>query len=89
MSVFSVPRIDIGEINDLEKVKAYLDELNKKIRYLSENVDHDNMAPAEYKKFFQNGEKAVELIQSMDRFSLALENSEEKLKAGIEQTARN
>lgn len=88
MSVFSVPRIDIGEINDLEKVKAYLDELNKKIRYLSENVDHDNMAPAEYRKFFQSGEKAVELIQSMDRFSLALENSEEKLKAGIEQTAR-
>lgn len=88
MSVFSVPRIDIGEINDLEKVKAYLDELNKKIRYLSENVDHDNMAPAEYRKFYQNGEKAVELIHNMDSFLLKLEDAKAKVHSAIEQTSR-
>lgn len=88
MSVFSVPRIDISEINDLEKVKAYLDELNKKIRYLSENVDHDNMAPAEYRKFYQNGDKAIELVHTMDSFLLKLEDAEKKVHSAIEQTSR-
>ena len=51
MSVFTVPKIAIGEIKNLEKVKLYLAELNKKIRFLSENVDGDNIVPSEYQKF--------------------------------------
>ena len=43
MSVFIVPKITIGEINNLDKVKLYLTELNKKIRFLSENVDGDTV----------------------------------------------
>ena len=62
MSVFIVPKITIGEINNLDKVKLYLTELNKKIRFLSENVDGDNIVPSEYKKFYQDEEKAVELV---------------------------
>jgi len=62
MSVFIVPKITIGEINNLDKVKLYLTELNKKIRFLSENVDGDNIVPSEYRKFYQDEEKAVELV---------------------------
>ena len=88
MSVFIVPKITIGEINNLDKVKLYLTELNKKIRFLSENVDGDNIVPSEYKKFYQDEEKAVELVHSMDGFTLAIENREEAARTAIEQSTR-
>ena len=88
MSVFIVPKITIGEINNLDKVKLYLTELNKKIRFLSENVDGDNIVPSEYKKFYQDEEKAVELVHSMDGFTLAIEDHEEKARGAIEQASR-
>ena len=88
MSVFTVPKISIGEIKNLEKVKLYLAELNKKIRFLSENVDGDNIVPSEYQKFYQNEEKAVELVHSMDGFTLAMEDHEENARTAIEQTSR-
>ena len=88
MSVFIVPKITIGEINNLDKVKLYLTELNKKIRFLSENVDGDNIVPSEYKKFYQDEEKAVELVHSMDGFTLAIENREESARIAIEQSTR-
>ena len=88
MSVFIVPKITIGEINNLDKVKLYLTELNKKIRFLSENVDGDNIVPSEYKKFYQDEEKAVELVHSMDGFTLAIENHEENARTAIEQSTR-
>ena len=88
MSVFIVPKITIGEINNLDKVKLYLTELNKKIRFLSENVDGDNIVPSEYKKFYQDEEKAVELVHSMDGFTLAIENREESARTAIEQSTR-
>ena len=88
MSVFIVPKITIGEINNLDKVKLYLTELNKKIRFLSENVDGNNIVPSEYKKFYQDEEKAVELVHSMDGFTLAIENREEAARTAIEQSTR-
>ena len=88
MSVFIVPKITIGEINNLDKVKLYLTELNKKIRFLSENVDGDNIVPSEYKKFYQDEEKAVELVHSMDGFTLAIEDHEEKARGAIEQASK-
>lgn len=88
MSVFIVPKITIGEINNLDKVKLYLTELNKKIRFLSENVDGDNIVPSEYKKFYQDEEKSVELVHSMDGFTLAIENREEAARTAIEQSTR-
>ena len=88
MSVFTVPKIAIGEIKNLEKVKLYLTELNKKIRFLSENVDGDNIVPSEYQKFYQSEEKAVELAHSMDGFTLAMEDHAEKARSAIEQASR-
>jgi hypothetical protein len=40
--ILQIPVINIENLNNVEEVKNYLLDLNKRIRFLSTNLDEDN-----------------------------------------------
>lgn len=87
MSIFLRPQIQIAKIEDMEDTKEYLRDLNKKIRFLSQNVDQDNFTQEEYKKFYANGDKAVSLSSDVSGLEIKVKDYDTDLTARLKQTA--
>lgn len=87
MSVFTPPQISLDKLRSMGDIKEYLRDLNRKIRFLSENVDRDNFDPEEYRKIYSNGDRSVELYHSIDEFKIEAKKKSEGLLARIRQTA--
>lgn len=88
MSVFIAPAININGLKNLKETKEYLRDLNKKIRFLSENVDRDNFSNEEYIKLYENKTNAVKLKSNIDELVLSVNKFTDDKFAKLQQTAR-
>lgn len=86
MAVFIAPPIDINEIDDLDKAKEYLADLNKKIRFLSISVDEDNFSSESYKEFYKNDENALRVTMDTEKLDIATEDYTTETLARLKQT---
>ena len=86
MAVFIAPPIDINEIDDLDKAKEYLADLNKKIRFLSTSIDEDNFSSESYKEFYKNDTDAMAVTIDTEKLDIESENYTTETLARLKQT---
>lgn len=87
MSTFKAPAISIDSLEDIKAIKEYLRDLTKKIRFLSENIESDNLDPAEYKKLYEDEERITKFNYSVEELSLEVQNKERDISAKLKQSA--
>lgn len=77
----------VEKVEDPKSAREYLVRLNRKIRFLSQNIDEDNFPEEEYRKFYENKTAAVSLCRGLDRFQVDFENYQTGMETRLHQTA--
>lgn len=85
--ILQIPVINIENLNNVEEVKNYLLDLNKRIRFLSTNLDEDNFTERGYERIFGPGEKTALLKADVDGLTVEFSNESEDAITRLNQTA--
>ncbi len=85
--IFQIPAINIDNLDNVDEIKNYLLDLNKRVRFLSTNLDEDNFSEEGYDKIFKVSEKTAELKATVDELSIEFTDLSTDSIASINQAA--
>lgn len=83
--ILQIPPINIDNLKSTDEVKEYLLDLNKRIRFLSTNLDEDNFSEKGYERIFGVGDKTAKMTATVDELNIEFTDQSTRAIAQLNQ----